>query len=162
MKIRKASLDDLEAVTEVEARCFPAEEAAGKESFRGRLTVFPDYFWLLEDEGQIIGFINGMVTDESVIRDEMYEDASLHQKNGSWQTIFGVDTIPEYRRRGCAAYLMNQVIKEARAQGRKGCVLTCKEKLIHYYAKFGYQNLGISQSVHGGAVWYDMRLEFKI
>ena len=27
--------------------------------------------------------------------------------------------------------------------------------------KFGYKNKGISKSVHGGAVWYDMILEFK-
>ena len=26
--------------------------------------------------------------------------------------------------------------------------------------KFGYKNLGVSKSVHGGAVWYDMILDF--
>ena len=26
--------------------------------------------------------------------------------------------------------------------------------------KFGYKNMGVSESVHGGAVWYDMILEF--
>lgn len=160
MQIRKASMEDLEAITEVEAQCFPAAEAAGKEAFRKRLSTFPDYFWLLEEDGKLIGFINGMVSDEQVIRDEMYEDASLHKEDGSWQTIFGVDTIPEYRRQGCAARLMDQVIQDAKARGRKGCVLTCKDKLVHYYEKFGYQNLGISESVHGGAVWYDMKLEF--
>lgn len=160
MQIRKGSMEDLEAITEVEARCFPAAEAAGKEAFCKRLSVFPDYFWLLEEDGKLIGFINGMVSDEPVIRDEMYEDAFLHKEDGSWQTIFGVDTIPEYRRQGCAARLMDQVIQDAKAQGRKGCVLTCKDKLVHYYEKFGYQSLGISESVHGGAVWYDMRLEF--
>ena len=41
------------------------------------------------------------------------------------------------------------------------CILTCKEKLIGFYEKFGYVNLGISDSKHGGAVWYDMILEFK-
>lgn len=160
MQIRKASMEDLEAITKVEAQCFPAAEAAGKEAFKKRLSIFPDYFWLLEEDGKLIGFINGMVSDEQVIRDEMYEDASLHKEDGSWQTIFGVDTIPEYRRQGCAACLMEQVIQDAKAQGRKGCVLTCKDKLVHYYEKFGYQNLGISESIHGGAVWYDMKLEF--
>ena len=160
MNIRKATLNDLKAVTEVEARCFPAAEAAGEKDFEKRLICFPNHFWLLEDEGKVIGFINGIVTDKMVIEDEMYENASLHKEDGDWQTIFGLDTLPEYRRQGCAAMLMNALIEEAKEQGRKGCVLTCKDKLIHYYEKFGYKNLGVSESVHGGVVWYDMRLEF--
>ena len=46
------------------------------------------------------------------------------------------------------------------SQGRKGLVLTCKEKLLHYYAKFGFVNEGVSASTHGGVVWYQMRLRF--
>ena len=55
---------------------------------------------------------------------------------------------------------MNRLIETARERGKKGLILTCKDRLIHYYEKFGYVNMGISQSVHGGAVWYDMILEF--
>ena len=52
------------------------------------------------------------------------------------------------------------LIADARAQGRKGLVLTCKEALVHYYAKFGFVNEGVSGSTHGGVVWYQMRLKF--
>lgn len=55
---------------------------------------------------------------------------------------------------------MERVIADACAQGRKGCVLTCKDKLIQYYETFGFENEGVSESVHGGVVWYDMRLTF--
>ena len=160
MEIRTASMADLDTVTAIEAACFPAAEAATREEFAARLAAYPNHFWLLEDGGQAIGFINGLVTDEPTIRDEMFADAAFHNEQGAWQTIFGVNTLPGYRRRGCAASIMERVISDARAQGRKGCILTCKDRLIHYYEKFGYQNEGVSQSVHGGAVWYDMRLEF--
>lgn len=161
MHIRNATMQDLEALTAVEAACFPAAEAATGEDFAARLAVYPNHFWLLEDEeGTLLSFINGMVTDEPTLRDEMYENAALHQENGAWQMIFGVNTLPSYRRRGLAAQVMERVIADARAQGRKGCVLTCKDRLIHYYEKFGYRNEGVSQSVHGGVVWYDMRLTF--
>ena len=30
-----------------------------------------------------------------------------------------------------------------------------------FYEQFGYKSLGVSASVHGGAVWYDMILEFS-
>ena len=51
MIIRHATLDDLEEITKLEAKCFPAAEAAGSEAFFDRLASFPDHFWLLyEDE----------------------------------------------------------------------------------------------------------------
>ena len=74
--------------------------------------------------------------------------------------IFGVDTIPAYRRRGCAEQVLNRVIEDTRKAGRKGLVLTCKEHLVHYYAKFGFVSEGVSGSTHGGVRWYQMRLTF--
>ena len=160
MNIRNATMEDLDILTAIEAACFPPAEAATRESFAKRLAVYPNHFWLLEEDGQVVSFVNGMVTDEPLLRDEMFEDAALHNEDGAWQMIFGVNTLPEYRRRGLAGVLLERAAADARAQGRKGCVLTCKDRLIHYYEKFGYRNEGVSQSVHGGVVWYDMRLTF--
>ena len=161
MIIRKATIKDLKAITAVEATCFPPAEAASRSNFKKRLKTYPNHFWLLEDEGKLISFINGMVTNETTINDIMFEDASLHDEAGEWQAIFGVNTIPEYRQQGLAAKVMQVVIDDARMAGRKGCILTCKDKLLHYYEKFGFKNCGISQSMHGGSIWYDMRLEFE-
>ena len=161
MHIRTASIADLAAVAAVEGACFPAAEAATEKDFAARLAVYPNHFWLLEeDDGTLVSFVNGLVTDEPLLRDEMYADASLHNEQGAWQMVFGVNTLPQYRRRGLAGQVLERVIADARAQGRKGCVLTCKDKLIHYYEKFGFQNEGVSASTHGGVVWYDMRLTF--
>ena len=161
MRIRTATMADLPALTAVEAACFPPAEAASEKAFAARLAVYPDHFWLLEDEdGTLVSFINGLVTNEALLRDEMYENAAMHDAGGAWQMIFGVNTMPAYRKHGCAAQVMERVIADARAQGRRGCVLTCKDKLVHYYEKFGFQNEGVAQSTHGGAVWYDMRLTF--
>lgn len=67
--------------------------------------------------------------------------------------IFGVNTIPDYRKHGYAGELIQSCIADAKAQGRKGLVLTCKEKLLHYYAKFGFVNEGLSES-HFFFCWY--------
>ena len=160
MNIRLATIKDLDAIAKVEAQCFPKAEAASKESFEKRLSVYPNHFWLLENEGKLVGFVNGMVTDKDTLTDEMYENANLHKEDGEWQMIFGVDTIPEYLRQGCAEKILSRVIEDAKKQGRKGLVLTCKDKLVRYYAKFGFKDEGVSDSTHGGAVWYDMRLVF--
>lgn len=160
MEIRTATMADLPRVAAVEAACFPAAEAATEADFAARLAVYPNHFWLLEQDGELISFINGMVSDEPDLRDEMYADASLHDESGAWQMIFGVNTMPQYRRRGMAARVMERVIADAKAQGRKGCVLTCKDRLVHYYETFGFRNEGVSSSTHGGVVWYAMRLTF--
>ena len=160
MEIRTAAMTDLDAIADLEAQCFPAAEAASRESFRARLEVFPDHFWLLWDGEKLTACVNGMATDTPDLTDEMYHDASLHDPNGKWQMIFGVTTLPAYRRQGCAARLLERAIADAKEQGRAGLVLTCKEKLLHYYAKFGFRDEGVSDSAHGGAVWHQMRLTF--
>jgi ribosomal protein S18 acetylase RimI-like enzyme len=102
MIIRNATIEDLDMITAVESECFPPAEAATKESIKKRLEVYSSHFWLLLEEDQLISFVNGMVTDEENLRDEMYEDASMHNEDGKWQMIFGVDTIPSHRRQGYA------------------------------------------------------------
>ena len=158
--IRSGKPEDDLILAEIEAICFPAEEAAGQATLKERLIAFGIHFYLLEREGKVIGFINGMVSDKDRICDEMFEDASLHREDGAWQMVFGLDVLPDCRRWGYAGILLNHLIEEAKKQGRKGCVLTCKEHLISYYEKFGFVNQGISGSSHGGAVWYDMVLCF--
>ena len=160
MLIRTATIEDLDAVTAVEAECFPPSEAATRADFEHRLSHYGDHFWLMFDESKLIAFVDGMVTDAADLTDEMYERAELHKESGAWQMIFVVNTIPEYRKHGYAGDLIKRAISDAKAQGRKGLVLTCKDKLIHYYAKFGFVNEGVSASVHGNVTWYQMRLTF--
>ena len=107
-----------------------------------------------------MSMVNGMASDEHDLRDEMFHDANLHRTDGDWLMIFGVATVPEYQRRGCAAQVLNRAIEDSRALGRKGVVLTCKDFRVPYYAKFGFVDEGISSSEHGGAVWHQMRITF--
>ena len=160
MDIRTATMDDLEQIAAVERACFPAAEAATREEFARRLTHYADHFWLMLDGGHLGDFVDGMVTDRADLTDEMYENAALHNEAGAWQMIFGVNTLPDYRRRGLAEQLLRCAIDDARSQGRRGLVLTCKDRLVHYYGKLGFVSEGVSPSTHGGAAWNQMRLTF--
>ena len=160
MLIRNATQEDLDAISQVEAECFPPAEAATKEEFAKRLAYYGSHFWLMFDGDKLIAFVDGFVTDEADLTDEMYEMAEMHRENGDWQMIFGVNTIPAYRKKGYAGELIKRAIADAREQGRKGLVLTCKDRLIPYYAKFGFVNEGVSESAHGNVVWNQMRLTF--
>lgn len=161
MIIKHATKEDIKAIAAVEAECFPPAEAATEKDFVGRVENYGNHFWLMFDEEKLIAFVDGFVTDESDLTDEMYEKAAMHNENGAWQMIFGVNTLPDYRRQGRAGELIRRAVDDARRQGRKGLVLTCKEKLVHYYAKFGFEDEGISEkSTHGNVEWHQMRLLF--
>lgn len=163
MNIRYATMADLDDIASVESECFPVLEAATKEEFEQRIKYFGNHFWLMFDEGKLIAFVDGFVTDEANLTDEMYENASMHNENGTWQMIFGVNTLPEYRRCGYAKELIEKAILDARKQNRKGLVLTCKESLVPYYSKFGFIDEGITdKSTHGNVLWHQMRLDFKL
>ncbi|MCI8667140.1 MAG: GNAT family N-acetyltransferase [Dorea sp.] len=161
MIIRTATMNDLQEITAVEAACFPAAEAATKEEFSERIQYYGNHFWLMFDEQKLIAFVDGFVTDSPDLTDEMYEKANMHNEHGAWQMIFGVNTLPAYRKQGFAGQLLQRAIDNAKAQGRKGLVLTCKDGLIPYYSKFGFQNEGVSdKSTHGNVSWNQMRLTF--
>ena len=53
MLIRNATIDDLDAVSSVEAQCFPAGEAATAEEFLQRLEYYANHFWLMFDEERL-------------------------------------------------------------------------------------------------------------
>jgi len=161
INIRSAAQNDLEAVARVEATCFPTAEAATKEQFAERLEHYGNHFKLLFKDDRLIAFIDGFVTDEKDLHDIMYEKADLHNEQGKWQMIFGLNCCPEERRQGYAAELINAFIEQARQEKRFGLVLTCKDPLVDYYSRFGFVDEGISTaSTHGNVVWHQMRLRF--
>lgn len=158
--IRKPRESEIRTLAALEHICFPKEEAAGSEVMAERYRTFPDNFLVAESDGVIRGYINGSSSDSPVITDEMYSDCSLHDPQGAYLMVFGLGVHPNARQQGLAGMLLRSFIALARKRQQKGVVLTCKDHLVHYYSRFGFQDLGISASGHGGKVWHDMRLDF--
>ena len=159
LHIRKATLNDLDKISELENICFPESEAATKEIFKGRLNKYANHFLLAEsDNNEIICVVNGLVTDLENLVDEMYAVPDYHNENGKWQMIFGVETHPRYQKTGIATKVLSCFIDNAKKEGRAGIVLTCKKELVPFYKKFGFDDEGVSKSEHGDAIWYQMRL----
>lgn len=158
--IRTATPADVEALAAAEAESFPAAEAATRVQFAKRLARYANHFWLMFNGTRLVSFVDGLTTNRPDLVDEMFERVELHDEQGAWQMIFGVVTVPDCRCRGLAGRLLAHVIEAARRQGRKGLVLTCKDALVAYYAKFGFVDEGIGSSVHGGVPWHQMRLTF--
>lgn len=113
------------------------------------------------DGDKLISFVDGFVTDDADLTDEMYENAAIHNENSAWQMIFGVNTLPAYRQHGYVGELIRKAITDANEQDRKGLVLTCKNRLVQYYARFGFVDEGMTdKSTYGNVAWHQMRLTF--
>lgn len=156
-QIRTVTAADLDAVTALEAACFPPAEAATREAFAYRIETFPERFFVAERQGRIIGLVNGCASDLPAIDDRIFEPQG-HDPEGKNQMVFGLAVHPDCRNNGIAAALLRRLIDFAREQDMNQVILTCKQEKIPYYQKFGFQNRGVSASEHGGAVWYDMVL----
>ena len=161
MEIRLANKDDLEEIIKIESICFPPSEAASKEVMEERFKAFGENFLVAVEDEKVVGFINGCTTDKACLPDKLYSDTTLHNPKGKYQTVFGLDVLPQYRNKGTAAMLLEEFIELSKKRGKKGIVLTCKDFLIHYYEKFGFKHEGISISSHGGSKWNDMILLFE-
>ena len=101
--------------------------------------------------------INGCASSRDVITDDLFLPQG-HEPDGKNQMIFGLAVLPRYQRQGIGAALMEHMNAYCRQTNMQNLILTCKEEKLKYYSKFGFENIGISASVHGGAVWNDMIL----
>ena len=178
LQIRLADPKEADRLAEIEAICFPPAEAASHEDVVNRMGAFPENFVVAVKDDQIVGFINGGTTDKPVLPDEFYHDITLHKKDGEIQTVFGLNVIPEYRficsssvdksynlipeyrHQGIAGELVEYFKDLAKERGKKALILTCKEHMIPFYESHGMKKLGVADSCHGGATWYDMQIWF--
>ena len=146
----------------MEAVCFPAAEAAGYEDFIERYQTCQNSFFVAETEnGEIAGFCNGCCADTDYLADALYHDASLHNPDGDYQMIFGLDVNPKFQKQGIGEALMRHMIKSAGERGKKAVVLTCKDHMIPFYKRIGYEYIELSDSTHGGAAWHKMMYRLK-
>ena len=94
--IRQADISDIDTVTELEKSCFPISEAADRTAFELRLRTYPECFWLLERDSQVISMINGMTTNAEDLCDEMYSGTYMYPSDGKWLILFEVATAHLY------------------------------------------------------------------
>ena len=147
-------------LSELEALCFPPNEACSPEMVEKRLCAMPE-LWLcagIAEKGKTkpVGFICGYASSKERISDEMFEDTALYEPSGENIMILGVEVHPDYRGMGIAGELIKEYKARMKAMGKKKLVLTCHDRLIGFYERFGFKDMGLSGSKWGGEVWYDM------
>lgn len=151
--------EEAEQTVAIENICFPPNEACSAEMMRERVEKVADFFLAAVDRktGRIAGFLNGIATSEPSFRDEFFSNADLHDPNGAYVMLAGLDVLPEYREQGLARELVFCYLKRELERGRKEVVLTCLDAKVKMYEKMGFYDNGIANSSWGGEQWHEMR-----
>ncbi len=157
VQIRDARSKDVSACHAIERACFEASEAALERSIRTRQRLYPEGFLVAELAEQVVGFINSGATDRVDLADEAFKDMVGHDPDGANIVIFSVAVAPDHQGTGVSRGLLHAFVDRARVLGKRSILLLCKDDLVGYYQRFGFQDMGQSGSSHGGFRWREMQ-----
>lgn len=157
-EFRSVRTEETDEAAALEQKCFPPNEACAPQFMKERIQAAAEIFLVAVDRGngRIAGFLNGIATEEKHLRDEVFIDASLHDPRGKNIMLTGLAVLPDYRGQGLARELVEHYVQRERQKGRKRLVLTCLEEKVEMYRKFGFQDMGLSESLWGGEEWHEM------
>lgn len=161
-RFRHATILDAQQIAQLEAMCFPPEQACSLESIQAKLNVASDYFIVAEkkETHQIVGYIGGIATNATKFSDAFFIHAH-HDPKGKNIMLIGLAVRPAYRHQRIAYELMMEMLSQMAEKGKYTVYLTCLENKVKFYKKMGFSDLGLSASCWGDTQWHEMRLVFK-
>ena len=147
---------DLDIVAAIEAKSYPDDEAASRESIAKRMAEAPEFFMVMEREGcGIVGFINGTTSSASNLT---HESMSKHEPDGTLLCIHSVVVDQAHRGQGLARAMLAFYCQKFLPTGRglKETRLICKAHLRGFYGAL-FEMVGPSPVVHGADPWFEMK-----
>ena len=158
LQFRTPTVADAERCYAIEIGAYEGDEAATLEKIRTRIAQYPHGFLILENMGEIVGFINSGCAYEVVMSDEDFKELVGHDPAAPNVVIMSVVVDPAHQGNGYAKRLMNEFIARTKASGKQTIHLMCKQQHVALYQKMGYQYVKPSPSDHGGMAWHEMIL----
>ncbi|OLF52959.1 GNAT family N-acetyltransferase [Pseudomonas chlororaphis] len=156
---RHAALSDAARCYQIESTAYEGDEAATQAKIATRIAQYPQGFLLLEEAGEIVGFINSGCAFEVVMSDEAFKELVGHAPEAPNVVIMSVVVDPAHQGKGYSRRLMDEFVARMRAQGKATIHLMCKERHVPLYERMGYRYVRPSPSDHGGMAWHEMVME---
>ena len=157
-EIRNVVESDLDRCFEIEKVSYEGNEVATREKIRKRIREYPQGFIVMELNGMVIGFINCGATDKVDLADEEFKDLVGHDSNGKHVVIFSVVVHNDFQGNGFAGKLLTEFIYRITKMQKESIHLICRDNLIDFYKKYGFEYIRKSNSTHGGLHWHEMVL----
>ena len=157
-KIRNVAESDLDRCFEIEQVSYEGDEAATREKIRKRIRQYPEGFIVLDLNGMVVGFINCGATDNVDLANEEFKDLIGHESNGKHIVIFSVVVHKDFQGKGFAGKLLADFMNRIKRMKKRSIYLICRDNLIEFYKKYGFEYIRKSDSTHGGLNWHEMVL----
>lgn len=155
-QFRRVQKQDLDRCFEIEKTAYEGDEAATREKIATRIDNYAEGFICMEQDNDIVGFINSGCAWDVVMSDEEFKELVGHDAAAPNVVIMSVVVDPRYQGKGYSTQLMNYFVQEMKAAGKKTIHLMCKTHHVELYKKFGYRYIKPSESDHGGMAWHEM------
>ncbi|MDM3886863.1 GNAT family N-acetyltransferase [Pseudomonas sp. BCRC 81390] len=155
-QFRTPTAADAERCYAIEIGAYEGDEAATLEKIRTRIAQYPQGFLVLEQAGEIVGFINSGCAHQVEMADEAFKELVGHDSQAPNVVIMSVVVDPAHQGKGYARRLMDEFVNRMKAAGKQTIHLMCKQQHVPLYQKMGYQYVQPSPSEHGGMAWHEM------
>lgn len=153
---RNAVIADAARCYQIESTAYEGDEAATLEKIATRIAQYPEGFLILEEAGEVIGFINSGCAFDVVMSDEAFKSLVGHDAKAPNVVIMSVVVDPAHQGKGHAGRLMREFVQRVRDMDKTSIHLMCKEQHVALYQKMGYAYVRPSPSDHGGMAWHEM------
>jgi ribosomal protein S18 acetylase RimI-like enzyme len=155
---RTASPLDITRCHAIETAAYVSDEAATREKIARRINQYPDGFLVMEQNGQVIGFINSGCAHEVAMDDDAFKELVGHDPDAPHVVIMSVAIDPLYQGRGHASGMMHAFVRRMAAQGKASIHLMCKAHYVPLYQRLGFGYERPSASAYGGVAWHEMSM----
>ncbi|WP_296233099.1 GNAT family N-acetyltransferase [Pseudomonas sp. UBA4617] len=155
-QFRTPTAADAERCYAIEIGAYEGDEAATLDKIRTRIAQYPQGFLMLEQAGEIVGFINSGCAHQVVMADEAFKELVGHDPLAPNVVIMSVVVDPAHQGKGYARCLMDEFVRRMKTAGKQSIHLMCKQQHVPLYQKMGYQYVQPSPSAHGGMAWHEM------
>ncbi|MGE8384353.1 MAG: GNAT family N-acetyltransferase, partial [Pseudomonas putida] len=118
-QFRTPTVADAERCYAIEIGAYEGDEAATLEKIRTRIVQYPQGFLILENMGEIVGFINSGCAHEVVMSDEDFKELIGHDPAAPNVVIMSVVVDPAHQGEGYAKRLMDEFIARMKASGKQ-------------------------------------------
>jgi N-acetylglutamate synthase-like GNAT family acetyltransferase len=159
LSFRNAVPSDASRCYQIESCAYEGDEAATLEKISTRIAQYPQGFLILEDDGEVIGFINSGCAHEVVMSDEAFKELVGHSADAPNVVIMSVVLDPAQQGKGHSTRMMSEFVQRMKALDKKTIHLMCKERHVALYERMGYRYVQPSPSDHGGMAWHEMVME---
>ncbi|MHA8138082.1 GNAT family N-acetyltransferase [Lactobacillaceae bacterium Scapto_B20] len=154
---KRPEVDDLDVVLHVEQSCFEPAEQSTADDLKNIITNVSDTSFLAIVDGKVAGMLLGRTTADPLLNNQSYVENLTRKPDDRYLGILGLAVDPEYQGLGIATKLLEQSEQLVQSEGLEALILDCREKLIPFYKKHGFELLGKSNSNFGGIEWFGMQ-----